>query len=82
LAAGAFSPLEGFMPREEALSVMSDFRLRNGKLWAMPILLQIKDAKRGTYREGMRVGLSLPPEFTRREIAAILAEAERSRGAA
>jgi sulfate adenylyltransferase len=39
IAIGAFSPLEGFMTREDYLSVLHDMRLRDGTIWTVPITL-------------------------------------------
>ncbi|KAK9820681.1 hypothetical protein WJX74_005495 [Apatococcus lobatus] len=39
LTVGAFSPLEGFMSEEEYTSVVQDWRLKNGLLWGLPIVM-------------------------------------------
>ncbi|KAK9868083.1 hypothetical protein WJX84_003836 [Apatococcus fuscideae] len=39
LTVGAFSPLEGFMAEEEYYSVVQDWRLKNGLLWGLPIVM-------------------------------------------
>ncbi|MCX5829732.1 MAG: sulfate adenylyltransferase [Deltaproteobacteria bacterium] len=45
---GTFSPLEGFMNKEELESVLKDYRLPNGIVWPIPILLQVgRDAVSG-----------------------------------
>ena len=36
LAMGAFSPLEGFMGREDYQRVVAEMRLKNGLLWPIP----------------------------------------------
>jgi sulfate adenylyltransferase len=41
---GGFSPLRGFMSREEYESVLHDLRLRGGLPWSVPINLDIPDA--------------------------------------
>ena len=41
IALGTFSPLQGFMNKEEIDSVLSDYRLPNGIVWTLPIFLQI-----------------------------------------
>jgi len=42
IACGAFSPLEGFMNKENLMSVLHTMRLKNGVVWPMPIILQTK----------------------------------------
>ncbi len=39
LTVGAFSPLEGFMSKEDYDSVVADMRLKNGLLFGLPIVL-------------------------------------------
>jgi len=39
IAIGAFSPLEGFMGREDYLSVLHGMRLSDGTVWTIPITL-------------------------------------------
>lgn len=41
IAIGSFSPLEGFMNKENALSVIENMCLTNGLIWSIPILLPI-----------------------------------------
>ncbi|MFN8576285.1 MAG: sulfate adenylyltransferase [Candidatus Sericytochromatia bacterium] len=41
IATGAFSPLDGFMNKENALSVIENICLKNGLVWSIPILLPI-----------------------------------------
>lgn len=47
IAVGSFSPLEGFMDREDLISVINGYRLKNGIAWTLPILFQVgkEDAK-------------------------------------
>ena len=42
IATGAFSPLEGFMGKEDCESVMEVKRLSNGLVWTIPITLSVK----------------------------------------
>lgn len=42
---GGFSPLNGFMTREDYLGCVNNMRLKSGKLWAMPITLSINEKK-------------------------------------
>lgn len=41
LLVGGFSPLEGFLTKEEYNSVLTDMRLPNGELWPMSITLDL-----------------------------------------
>lgn len=43
IAVGGFSPLEGFMTREDYESVVKEARLANGLLWAFPVVLPLPD---------------------------------------
>ena len=47
LAAGALSPLEGFMRREDYERVVDEMRLANGLPWALPVCLAVDTAPRG-----------------------------------
>lgn len=41
IAVGTFSPLRGFMTREEIDSVLQDYRLPGGDIWPLPIMWQV-----------------------------------------
>lgn len=41
IALGTYSPLEGFMTKREVESVLKDYRLPNGVVWPLPIVLQV-----------------------------------------
>ncbi len=43
IATGAFSPLKGFMTREELLSIAHEMRLPDGPVWTVPVLLQLRE---------------------------------------
>jgi sulfate adenylyltransferase len=47
IAAGALSPLEGFMGREEYESVLETMRLPSGVPWALPVCLAVDEAPKG-----------------------------------
>ena len=41
---GAFSPLEGFLGKDDYESVLRDMRLKSGVIWPMPITLDVSKA--------------------------------------
>ncbi|MCB1148741.1 MAG: bifunctional sulfate adenylyltransferase/adenylylsulfate kinase [Chlamydiia bacterium] len=43
LQVGAFAPLNGFLGKEDYVSVVTTMRLKNGALWPMPITLDVDD---------------------------------------
>lgn len=45
IATGAFSPLEGFMSQDDFQSVLNDWRLANGVVWPLPIVLDASQAQ-------------------------------------
>jgi sulfate adenylyltransferase len=55
LAIGAFSPLDGFMNREDFESVIEDMRLANGQVFPIPVTLPI--GKDDPARPGDRIAL-------------------------
>ncbi len=59
IAIGTFSPLEGFMNREEMESVLRDCRLPNGVIWPIPIMLQVNSDEAAAIRVGDRCLLLL-----------------------
>ena len=60
LANGGFSPLEGFMGRQDYDRVVSDMRLADGTLWPMPITLDVSEAFAETLDAGARIALRDP----------------------
>jgi len=62
IAVGSFSPLEGFMGKEELESVLKDMRLPGGLVWPLPILLQIKDEKAKDLKVGKSFALCVEGE--------------------
>jgi ATP sulfurylase len=58
IATGALSPLDGFLRREDCLSVIRDTRLASGTLFPIPITLSVPRASRGDYKEGREVALT------------------------
>ncbi|MBF0267904.1 MAG: sulfate adenylyltransferase [Alphaproteobacteria bacterium] len=57
IALGVYSPLSGFMNREELEGVLSNFRLPDGAIWTMPIILQLPLGQRSV-STGDRVALT------------------------
>jgi sulfate adenylyltransferase len=47
LAAGALSPLEGFMGRDDYDRVVEEMRLQSGLPWALPVCLAVEDGPKG-----------------------------------
>jgi sulfate adenylyltransferase len=56
IAVGAFSPLEGFMCKEDYHSVMDTMTLKNGLPWTIPVTLSTKEVPKGL-NEGTDVAL-------------------------
>ncbi|MFQ5610034.1 MAG: bifunctional sulfate adenylyltransferase/adenylylsulfate kinase, partial [Woeseiaceae bacterium] len=54
---GAFSPLDGFMNKEDYDSVVSNMRLSSGVLWPMPITLDISEDFGASVKKGDKVAL-------------------------
>jgi sulfate adenylyltransferase len=54
---GAFSPLTGFMCRQDYLSSTFDMQLSDGTLWPIPITLTVDDALAKTIKDGQTVAL-------------------------
>jgi sulfate adenylyltransferase len=54
---GAFSPLRGFMGREAYESVCSDMRLPDGKVWPMPIVLDLTEEAAANLKPGDELAL-------------------------
>jgi sulfate adenylyltransferase len=57
---GAFSPLEGFLTREEYDGVVKDMRLPSGVLWPMPITLDVTSEFAATVETGDTIALRDP----------------------
>jgi len=57
LAMGAFSPLEGFIGREDYERVVAEMRLKNGTLWPIPITLAVSKEEAEKINEGQKVAL-------------------------
>ena len=57
IAYGFFSPLEGFMSRQDLEAVVEEMRLATGYVWSIPILFDISSEE--VRRLGLQVGESL-----------------------
>jgi sulfate adenylyltransferase/3'-phosphoadenosine 5'-phosphosulfate synthase len=60
IAAGAFSPLKGFMTSKDYLRVVREMRLENGLVWSVPITLSVSAAEAEAIRVGTEVTLATP----------------------
>jgi sulfate adenylyltransferase len=58
IATGVFSPLEGFMGREDFNHVLGHMRLSNDLPWTIPIVLDVDKDKAGTLKVGKDVLLA------------------------
>jgi len=72
LAAGAMSPLEGFMTRDVYESVLDTLRLPDGLPWSLPVTLSIKDQDVATMTTPFIAALVAPQ--TRQPIGVIAVE--------
>jgi len=61
---GAFSPLSGFLNREDYDSVCERMRLVNGALWPIPIMLDVTEAFASELTKGNRIALRHPEGMT------------------
>lgn len=57
IAIGAFSPLTGFVKKDDFESICRDMRLSSGEIWPIPITLAVDDALKGELKEGGRAAL-------------------------
>ncbi|CAN5341880.1 sulfate adenylyltransferase [soil metagenome] len=58
ISTGVFSPLNGFMGRDDYESVVETMHLSNGLVWSMPITLSISDDEANGVGEGDEVALA------------------------
>ena len=58
ISTGVFSPLTGFMDREDYESVVETMRLANGLVWSMPITLSVSENEANGAKEGDDVALT------------------------
>jgi sulfate adenylyltransferase len=57
ISTGVFSPLEGFMLRDEYESVVEDMRLGSGLAWSLPITLSVDEERANELSEGSEIAL-------------------------
>lgn len=60
LANGAYSPLRGFMTRNDYLHVVNEMHLSSGLPWSIPITLAVTSEQAATIHEGQKVALIDP----------------------
>lgn len=60
LGMGAFSPLDGFLCKQDYASVVKSMRLANGTLWPIPITLSVSEQEAADIGEGERIALYGP----------------------
>jgi pyruvate kinase len=63
LAVGAYSPLSGFMDREELEGVLENNRLPDGSVWTMPIMLQLPETNITGFTPGETIALTYQGEI-------------------
>ncbi|MBZ0167682.1 MAG: sulfate adenylyltransferase, partial [Candidatus Omnitrophica bacterium] len=59
IALGTYSPIEGFMTKEELESVIHDYALPNSVVWPLPITLQLQKGHGVPNTAGERIALCL-----------------------
>ena len=60
LLEGGFAPLEGFLTEAEYVSVLERMRLPNGRLWTLPVVLDLPEARARELAPGARLLLREP----------------------
>jgi len=58
ISTGVFSPLTGFMLREDYENVVETMRLKNGLIWSLPITLPVSEKEADDIRVGEEISLS------------------------
>ncbi|GAC1446160.1 MAG: sulfate adenylyltransferase [Chloroflexota bacterium] len=58
LAIGGFSPLTGFMKKNDYIAVVNTMRLDSGLPWTIPVTLSLRSQQSSEVRTGMQVALS------------------------
>ncbi|TKX61652.1 sulfate adenylyltransferase [Halorubrum sp. ASP1] len=60
IATGRFSPLQGFMNREDFLKTAKDMTLEDGTVWPLPVVLDVDSEKAAALSPGERAALYDP----------------------
>ena len=58
IATGLFSPLQGFLSRDDYVKVITEKRLASGEAWTIPIVLDIEKGNIGGAKDGDDIGIS------------------------
>ncbi len=58
IADGVYSPLQGFMTRDEIESVLEKYQLPSGDVWTLPIYLQVLESEAKRFKKGNIIALS------------------------
>ena len=57
IAQDVYSPLKGFMGQDDLEEVLNNYRLADGQIWTLPILLQIDEDMWNSLNEGITLAL-------------------------
>jgi sulfate adenylyltransferase len=57
LATGAYSPLSGFLSQRDYLSVLQCLRLADGRLWPLPVVLDVPPETAAAFQPGQHIAL-------------------------
>lgn len=68
IAIGAYSPLEGFMGKKDFNGVIDNFRLSDGTIWPLPIILDVTKEQ----ADGLKIGDEVALVNENNQIVAIL----------
>lgn len=60
IARGVYSPLDGFISRNDFLKIVNDMTLESGTLWPLPIVLDIGSELANKIEPGDRIGIRRP----------------------
>jgi sulfate adenylyltransferase len=60
IARGVYSPLDGFISRDDFLKIVNDMTLESGTLWPLPIVLDIGSELANKIEPGDRIGIRRP----------------------
>ena len=57
IASGLFSPLEGFMCKQDYNKVLEEMRLSSGEIWSLPVVLGVSPHKARNLKTGQKIAL-------------------------